>query len=106
MCGEHEHHIGLYIHPPQSIVGSLLVHVCMVYDLSCLWLAGPYGSAVNSPDQRRSTTASAGPKSPPPTKAHTRINTLNEPAVTYDPTEAATVQAMPGPHPQGADLLG
>ena len=41
-----------------------------------------------------------------PTEAHTRINILNEPAVTYDPTKAATVQAMPGPHPQGADLLG
>ena len=31
---------------------------------------------------------------------------LNEPAVTYDPTKAATLQAMPGPHPQGADLIG
>ena len=31
---------------------------------------------------------------------------FNEPAVTYDPTKAATLQALPGPHPQGADLLG
>ena len=35
-----------------------------------------------------------------------RINTLSEPAVTYDPTKAATLQAMPRPHPPGADLLG
>ena len=37
---------------------------------------------------------------------HIRINILNKPAVTYDPTKAATLQTMPGPHPQGADLLG
>ena len=24
----------------------------------------------------------------------------------YDPTKAATLQALPGPNPQGADLLG
>ena len=41
-----------------------------------------------------------------PTEAHARINIVNEPPVTYDPTKAATLQAMPGPHPQGADLLG
>ena len=39
-------------------------------------------------------------------EAHDRINVLNEPAVTYNPTKAATLQAMPGPHPRGADLLG
>ena len=39
-------------------------------------------------------------------EAHARIKVLNEPAVTYDPTNAATLQAMPGPHSQGADLLG
>ena len=47
-----------------------------------------------------------GPQKPAPTEAHARINVLNEPVVTYDPTKAATLQAMPGPHPQGADLLG
>ena len=41
-----------------------------------------------------------------PTEAHARINVLNEPAVTYDPTKAATLQAMPRPHPKGANLLG
>ena len=37
---------------------------------------------------------------------HGRIILLNEPAVTYHPSNAAKLQAMPGPHPQGADLLG
>ena len=49
---------------------------------------------------------STGPQKPAPTEAHARINVLNEPAVSYDPTKAATLQAMPGPHPRGADLLG
>ena len=46
------------------------------------------------------------PEKPGPTEPQARINVLNDPAVTYDPTKAATLQAMPGPHPQGADLLG
>ena len=47
-----------------------------------------------------------GPQRTAPMEAHARINVLNEPAVTYDPTKAATLQAMPGPHPQGAGPLG
>ena len=39
-------------------------------------------------------------------EAHAWVNILNEPAVTYNPNKASTLQAMPGPHPQGADLLG
>ena len=36
-----------------------------------------------------------GPQKPAPTEAHARFNVLDEPAVTYDPTQAATLQPMP-----------
>ena len=48
----------------------------------------------------------ARPQKLAPTEAHARTNAVNEPAITYDPSKAATLQAMPGPHPQGAELLG
>ena len=62
--------------------------------------------AWRGPGQTRPAPTTTSPLKPAPAEAHARINILNEPAVTYDPTKAATLQAMPGPHPQGADLLG
>ena len=61
--------------------------------------------ASRGPGRRRPTATTTVPQQPAPTEANARINILNEPAVTYDTTKAATLQAMPRPHPKGADLL-
>ena len=62
--------------------------------------------ACRGPRRTRPAPTSTGPQQPAPTEVHARINILNEAAVTYSPTKTATLQAMPGPHLQGADLLG
>ena len=84
---------------------------------------GPYprSGTARHPQLRASSTSSTtdgaraghcpppqttGPQKPAPAEAQARIHILNEPAVTYDPTKAARLQAMPGPHPEGAELLG
>ena len=55
--------------------------------------------ACRGPGRTRPAPTNTGPQQPAPTEAHARINILKEPAVTYDPTKPATLQAMPGPHP-------
>ena len=67
-------------------------------------------SASSTPDGAQAghgpPLTTTGPQKEAPAEAHAGINILNEPAVTNNPTKAATLQAMPGPNPQGADLLG
>ena len=66
----------------------------------------PQLRASSGPGPDTAAPPTTGPQKQAPAEAHARINILNQPAVTYDPTKAATLQSMPGPHPQGADLLG